>query len=276
MKIVSPSFEIITPIDSAEILKMIEEVGRTCYKSEDKITDELIETMAAEEKICNYIDIPIQHSSDRILKAMNRKSTKLTIMSTISKLRTKMPDINIRTTLITGFPGETKEDFELFSSLKGKKIMIRGNHDYWWKSISAVRSMIPKDFYAIQNDAIKFGDFIVCGTRLWNLPDSNKSMSVENEKIFKRELIRLEMTLQNAKKLQNNDEKIICMLHYPPYSFKEENNEVTDLIEKYSVDKVVYGHIHSYCKQNLVLKKNKTTYYLTSCDVVGNKLVEIY
>jgi len=171
---------------------------------------------------------------------------------------------------------ETKEDFELFSSLKGKKIMIRGNHDYWWKSISAVRSMIPKDFYAIQNDAIKFGDFIVCGTRLWNLPDSNKSMSVENEKIFKRELIRLEMTLQNAKKLQNNDEKIICMLHYPPYSFKEENNEVTDLIEKYSVDKVVYGHIHSYCKQNLVLKKNKTTYYLTSCDVVGNKLVEIY
>ena len=81
-----------------------------CY--EDKITDELIETMASEEKICNYIDIPIQHSSDRILKAMNRKSTKSSIMSTISKLREKMPDINIRTTLITGFPGETKEVFE--------------------------------------------------------------------------------------------------------------------------------------------------------------------
>lgn len=85
---------------------------RLMYCYEDKITDELIETMAAEEKICNYIDIPIQHSSDRILKAMNRKSTKSSIMSTISKLRTKMPDINIRTTLITGFPGETKEDFD--------------------------------------------------------------------------------------------------------------------------------------------------------------------
>lgn len=85
---------------------------RLMYCYEDKITDELIETMASEEKICNYIDIPIQHSSDRILKAMNRKSTKSSIMSTISKLREKMPDINIRTTLITGFPGETKEDFE--------------------------------------------------------------------------------------------------------------------------------------------------------------------
>ena len=85
---------------------------RLMYCYEDKITDELIETMASEDKICNYIDIPIQHSSDRILKAMNRKSTKSSIMSTVSKLRNKMPDINIRTTLITGFPGETKEDFE--------------------------------------------------------------------------------------------------------------------------------------------------------------------
>ena len=79
---------------------------RLMYCYEDKITDELIDTMASEEKICHYIDIPIQHSSDRILKAMNRKSTKTSIMSTMSKLRAKMPDINIRTTLITGFPGE--------------------------------------------------------------------------------------------------------------------------------------------------------------------------
>ncbi len=171
---------------------------------------------------------------------------------------------------------ETAPDFKLLESLPGKKVIIRGNHDYWWKSISAVRAVLPRGFYAIQNDALKFGQFIICGTRLWNLPDSRQPMSAESEKIYKRELIRLEMTLQNAVKLKSGDEKIVCMLHYPPYSFREEDNEVTAMLEKYGVDKVVYGHIHAYCKQQRVLEKNGITYFLTSCDLVGNKLIEIY
>lgn len=172
---------------------------------------------------------------------------------------------------------ETKPDFELLRNLPGKKIIIRGNHDYWWKSISAVREFIPESFYAIQNDALKFGNYIVCGTRLWNIPDINKNISEEDRKIYNRELIRLEMTLQNAQKLKSsNEDKIICMLHYPPYTFKEEDNEVTNLIEKYDVSKVVYGHIHANCKQNLILNKNGIEYFLTSCDIVGNKIIEIY
>ncbi len=166
-------------------------------------------------------------------------------------------------------------DFELMKDLPGKKIIIRGNHDYWWKSISAVRGILPEGFYAVQNDALKFGGYIVCGTRLWNLPVTSKVMTAENEKIYKRELLRLEMTLQNAVKLKENDEKIICMLHYPPFTFKEEDNEVTALLEKYGVYKVVYGHIHAYCKQNLVLEKNGIIYYLTSCDIVGNRIIEV-
>lgn len=170
---------------------------------------------------------------------------------------------------------ETKEDFELLSSLPGKKVLIRGNHDYWWKSISAVRKILPEGFFAIQNDAFKFEDYIICGTRLWNLPDINKKMSEDDEKIYKRELLRLEMTLQNAQKIKKTEEKIVCMLHYPPYTFREEDNEVTALLEKYNVYKVVYGHIHAYSKQNLIFEKNDIVYYLTSCDIVGNKLVEV-
>lgn len=166
-------------------------------------------------------------------------------------------------------------DFDMLKDLPGKKVIIRGNHDYWWKSISAVRGILPQNFYAIQNDAIKFDNFIICGTRLWNIPDPNKPMTPESEKIYKRELIRLELTLQEAKKLQTNNEEIVCMLHYPPYSFKEEDNEVTAVLEKYGVKKVVYGHIHAYCRQHLVLEKNGITYFLTSCDLVGNKLIEI-
>jgi ribosomal protein S12 methylthiotransferase RimO len=85
---------------------------RLMYCYEDRITDELIEVMADEEKICNYIDIPIQHASDRILKSMNRRSTAESIDTTLRKLRAAIPDIHIRTTLIVGFPGETDEDYE--------------------------------------------------------------------------------------------------------------------------------------------------------------------
>ena len=85
---------------------------RLMYCYEDKITDELIKVMAAEEKICNYIDIPLQHISDHVLRAMRRRSTSLSIRNTIQRLRKAIPDIHIRTTFITGFPGETEEDFE--------------------------------------------------------------------------------------------------------------------------------------------------------------------
>lgn len=85
---------------------------RLMYCYEDRITDELISVMAQEEKICKYIDIPIQHCSDNVLGAMNRRSTNSSIRKTIAALRTAIPDIHIRTTFITGFPGETEDDFE--------------------------------------------------------------------------------------------------------------------------------------------------------------------
>ncbi|MGI6205655.1 MAG: 30S ribosomal protein S12 methylthiotransferase RimO [Anaerovoracaceae bacterium] len=84
---------------------------RLLYCYEDSITDELIETIKDEEKICDYIDIPLQHINDRILSDMNRHSTSESIRNTISRLRAAIPDIHIRTTFITGFPGETEEEF---------------------------------------------------------------------------------------------------------------------------------------------------------------------
>ena len=85
---------------------------RLMYCYEDRITDDLIEVMAEEPKICKYIDIPIQHSSDDVLKAMLRRSTEESIRNTIARLKARIPDIHIRTTLIVGFPGETDEDYE--------------------------------------------------------------------------------------------------------------------------------------------------------------------
>lgn len=100
--------------------KLLHELGkiegiewiRLLYSYPEEITDELIETMANEPKVCHYIDMPIQHCEDRILKRMGRRTNKEQLKEIVGKLRTAMPDISIRTTLITGFPGETEEDHE--------------------------------------------------------------------------------------------------------------------------------------------------------------------
>lgn len=85
---------------------------RLMYCYEEGISDELIDLIASQDKICKYIDIPIQHASNKILKAMHRSSTKQSLYETIARLRERIPDIAIRTTLIVGFPGESEEDFE--------------------------------------------------------------------------------------------------------------------------------------------------------------------
>ncbi len=85
---------------------------RTLYSYPERITDELIELIASEEKLVKYLDIPIQHCNDRVLKRMNRKSTKAELVSLVKKLRERIPGVILRTTLIAGFPGETEEEFE--------------------------------------------------------------------------------------------------------------------------------------------------------------------
>lgn len=84
---------------------------RVLYCYPDAITDELLDVMAEEEKIVKYIDLPLQHASGKILKAMNRRGDKESLLALVRKIRAKMPDVTLRTTLITGFPGETEEDF---------------------------------------------------------------------------------------------------------------------------------------------------------------------
>lgn len=166
-------------------------------------------------------------------------------------------------------------DFDLLKSLPGKKVIIKGNHDYWWPSISVLRQALPENIFALQNDAIKFGDVIVCGTRGWTVPEPGESQSSEDEKIYKREVIRLELTLQAAQKLQTNGEKIVCMMHYPPCNFRREASGFTTLIEKYNVNAVVFGHLHGYKKIQTKFVLNGIDYYLTSCDMVENRLTAI-
>ena len=171
---------------------------------------------------------------------------------------------------------EAIEDIKEIAKLPGKKIFTRGNHDYWWQGISAIRSVLPQNCYALQNDAIKFDDYIICGTRGWTVPEANEQTD-EDKKIFDREQIRLELSLKDAVAKRQENDKLICMIHYPPFNSKLEDSPFTILMEKYKVDKVIYGHLHGKGGRTLIeTNKNGIDYYLTSCDKVFNKLVLIY
>lgn len=163
-------------------------------------------------------------------------------------------------------------DLEYIGRYNGKKVITRGNHDYWWKSISAVRAALPPDVYAIQNDCMRFDDVIVCGSRGWSVDDR----SDDGKKLYARELIRIEMSLAAMQKIRTDKDKVVFMLHYPPFNVRFENTPVTDLFEKYGVNAVVYGHLHGKnCYAKKFLLKNGVKYYLTSCDQVGNAAVKV-
>ena len=167
-------------------------------------------------------------------------------------------------------------DLNEISKLPGKIIITRGNHDYWWKSLQSIRSNLNDNMFAIQNDSLKIGNYVFCGTRGWTVSEDGK-YSEEDKKIFDRELIRLELSLKCGQKLLNEGDKLICMIHYPPFNSNQEHSEFMQLFEKYKVNKVIYGHLHGKKVKTIkYVKINDIEYYLTSCDQVENKLVEIY
>jgi len=164
-------------------------------------------------------------------------------------------------------------DIREIAKLPGKKVLIKGNHDYWWISLGKIRDAIPENFYVIQNDALKFGDYVIAGSRLWNV----YSQSADDKKINAREAIRLEMSLNKASQLREQGDKLIVMCHYPPFDATFSKSVYTDIFEKFQADCVVYWHLHGKdCRAKNYLELNNIKYYLTSCDKVDNKLVKIY
>ena len=172
---------------------------------------------------------------------------------------------------------EVKKDIEFISKLKGTKVIIKGNHDYWWQSLTSLRNELPENFFAIQNDAIRLGNVVICGSRGWIAPEDGKFKTEEDEKLYKREIIRMELSLQSAKSIMQDDDTLIVMTHFPPFNSRFQDNDMQYIFEKYGVNKVVYGHLHNAeRKQKMKFTKHKIQYYLTSCDHLGNNPVRIF
>lgn len=166
-------------------------------------------------------------------------------------------------------------DLEVINSLPGSKIILKGNHDYWWNTLSQVKSALPKGMTAIQHSAVDAGEAVVCGTRGWTLPTADTPLSAEDQRIFNREVLRLEMALQAAMKIRG-DKPLVVMMHYPPLYDLERDTEFTRLLQRYPVTTVVYGHLHGAgIRVGFNGVWEGINYRLISCDSLGFRLAEV-
>ncbi len=165
-------------------------------------------------------------------------------------------------------------DIAAVAQLPGRKVLTRGNHDYWWDSIGRVRDALPEGMYAIQNDALSLDGVTLCGTRGWTLPCAE--WTAGDERIYLRELKRLNMSLEAAKRLGGQDGALICMLHYPPLTEAERDTEVTRMLEAYGVRCAVYGHLHGTALKGAFRGEHHgIAYHQVSCDGTGFQLVRV-
>lgn len=164
---------------------------------------------------------------------------------------------------------EAMDDLDFIHSLPGKKILIKGNHDFWWSSINKLNSLY-EDIKFIQNNYIPFKDYAICGSRGFNIEPSENQCKEDHLKILEREKIRMRLSLDSA--VKDGYQKIIYMIHYPPFSPNNElqyKNIFIDILNEYNVHKVIYGHIHNnFDKFSYRIIDNKE-YYLTSCDYLN-------
>ncbi|MBI5439737.1 MAG: metallophosphoesterase [Deltaproteobacteria bacterium] len=178
------------------------------------------------------------------------------------------------------------EELRWLGGLPGRKVLVKGNHDYWWESLSKVRRALPEGVYAIQNDAVVVEGIAFAGARGWVDPslsfgglcagpgeDEGARLfgirgEEEDERIYRRELDRLENSLRA---LPKECRLRVALLHFPPTSPALESTPVTELLERHGVDVVVFGHLHGPCAgyRNPYGRRNGVQYFLASADFVG-------
>lgn len=169
-------------------------------------------------------------------------------------------------------------DLAWIGARKGKlKILVRGNHDYWWSAIGKVRSALPASCVALQNDAMDLGDVVIAGSRCWVAPGGYE-YTEHDKSIYERELIRLDMSLKHAVKLANGQKPIIAAIHYPPFTAKKLPTGFSELLEKYSVVSCVYGHLHTAAGHRTARTGvyNGIHYHLLSCDYLDFKPIPVW
>jgi uncharacterized protein len=160
---------------------------------------------------------------------------------------------------------EAKLDLDYIASLPGQKIMIRGNHDYWWSTISKVRKAVDPSIHVLQNDSMQLGDLTIAAARGWDCPGSFR-FDEHDRQVYEREVGRLRLSLDHA--MKQGATRIWVMLHYPPTNEKHQGSGFLDVLHQYPVEKVIYGHLHGQEGHRAAFTglHDGIEYHLVACD----------
>lgn len=172
---------------------------------------------------------------------------------------------------------DTYKDFKYLNELPGKKLLLKGNHDYWWTTLKKMRTYLSENNFKnidfIYNNSYLYDNKIIVGTRGWQ-DDNNK----DDKKIIKRENLRLELSIQDGIKKYGKEKEIIVCMHYPPFNkYEEKDMNFIQTIKKYNVTTCIYGHLHGEiahkeARQGII---EGIDFKLVSCDYTNFYLVNI-
>lgn len=174
---------------------------------------------------------------------------------------------------------DTYKDFEYLNALPGKKLLLKGNHDYWWSTVNSMRNYIKENNFQnidfLYNNAYEFEDKIIVGTRGWSFGED-----AESKKMIQREVARLELSIKSGIENYGEDKEKIAFLHYPPIIKQHlQNNEINAFIEilkKYHIKKCYYGHLHSTAIKEAVEGEHfGIDFQLVSADATQFNLVKV-
>ena len=175
---------------------------------------------------------------------------------------------------------DTDEDFKFLNELPGKKLLLKGNHDYWWTTITNMRKFLKENNFNnidfLHNNSYEFDNKIIVGTRGWSKLEGTQ----DDERILKREALRLELSIKDGIKKYGDDKEIIAVMHYPPINKTDLlNNELSDFVKsmkKYNIKRCFYGHLHSNAIKEAVEGKHfDIDFKLVSADGLDFKLYKI-
>ncbi len=178
-------------------------------------------------------------------------------------------------------------DLEWIDAMPGTKVMIRGNHDYWWSSPAKLRQSLPPSVHIVHNDVYRWQGYEIGGARLWdsdfsfndviefrkNPKEKKEKETVDSGKIYDREISRLELSLKG---FEGPPEKRIVMTHYPPVDAHLNRSAASDLLEKYKAALCVFGHLHNVRPGALPFGEARgVRYVLTSCDYLDFTPIQV-
>ncbi len=168
---------------------------------------------------------------------------------------------------------EAIPDLQWIQALPGKKILMKGNHDFWWSTASKMNKMFEEqgfsDIRLLNNNAMEIEDYIIAGSRGWFTDRSmqNTNQKIDYEKIINREVIRLKLSLDEAVKLQKETEKeIVIFLHFPPIWGDFICEEILSLLKDYKIKRCFFGHIHGCYTSPSVFEHEGIQFRMISAD----------